>query len=157
MEAGKITGSVDKIECLLRIAVGESIGTFRSHFRQGLASAEGGLFDSTVGLFHGTSMSISSTVPSHAAKSVAGQPQTISVKTSHSAQWMGLAVLATLLISGCQPATAQPTAGPPAPSVRVLPLVMADVVDYEYFTGRTDATETVEVKARVTGYLMKIG
>lgn len=157
MEAGKITGSVDKIECLLRIAVGESIGTFRSHFGQGFASAEGGLFDSTVGLFHGTSMSISSSVPSHAAKSVAGQPQTISVKTSHSARWMGLAVLATLLISGCQPATAQPTAGPPAPSVRVLPLVMADVVDYEYFTGRTDATETVEVKARVTGYLMKIG
>ena len=75
-----------------------------------------------------------------------------------SLRWSGFGILSLLLLtSGCQRATAQPTAGPPAPSVRVVPLVMHDVVDFEYFTGRTDATESVEVKARVTGYLMEIG
>lgn len=72
--------------------------------------------------------------------------------------WSGFGIFSLLLmISGCQRATAQPTAGPPIPAVRVVPLVMHDVVDYEYFSGRTDATESVEVKARVTGYLMEIG
>lgn len=41
-----------------------------------------------------------------------------------------------------------------APVVRVVDLALADVVDYEYFTGRLDAKESVEVRARVTGYLM---
>lgn len=45
---------------------------------------------------------------------------------------------------------------PPA-VVRVVELVQADVVDYEYFTGRIDAKESVEVRARVTGYLMDMG
>ncbi len=75
-----------------------------------------------------------------------------------SLRWSGFGILSLLVLaSGCQKSTAQPTAGPPAPAVRVVPLIMSDVVDYEYFTGRTDATETVEVKARVTGYLMEIG
>lgn len=72
--------------------------------------------------------------------------------------WSGFGIFSLLLmISGCQRAAAQPTAGPPIPAVRVVPLVMHDVVDFEYFSGRTDATESVEVKARVTGYLMEIG
>lgn len=71
-------------------------------------------------------------------------------------RWCGCALL-LLALAGCQKVTAQPTAGPPAPAVRVTPLKLADVVDFEYFTGRTDATESVEVKSRVTGYLMQIG
>jgi RND family efflux transporter MFP subunit len=72
--------------------------------------------------------------------------------------WSGFGIFSLLLmISGCQRAAAQPTAGPPVPAVRVVPLMMHDVVDFEYFSGRTDATESVEVKARVTGYLMEIG
>ncbi|MDB5338286.1 MAG: ttgA, partial [Planctomycetaceae bacterium] len=79
--------------------------------------------------------------------------------TVPSLRWSGCGVclLLVVLTSGCQPAAAQPTAGPTAPSVRVVPLVMHDVVDFEHFTGRTDAIESVEVKARVTGYLMEIG
>jgi multidrug efflux system membrane fusion protein len=69
---------------------------------------------------------------------------------------MIVALFALLLVSGCsKPAPAAVT--PPAPSVRVTELTEADVVDYEYFTGRTDATETVEVRARVTGYITNVG
>lgn len=31
------------------------------------------------------------------------------------------------------------------------------VTDYEYFTGRTEAPESIDVRARVTGYITKIG
>jgi multidrug efflux system membrane fusion protein len=57
---------------------------------------------------------------------------------------------------GCtKPAPA--AAALPPPSVRVTELIASDVVDFEYFTGRTDAMETVEVRARVTGYVTSIG
>lgn len=65
-------------------------------------------------------------------------------------------MLALLLISGCS-RPAPPPVTPPPPTVRVIELATAKVVDYEYFTGRTDATEMVEVRARVTGYLDKVG
>lgn len=66
------------------------------------------------------------------------------------------ATLALLLLAGCTaPPPPPPAAGPPA--VRVTELATADVVEYQYFTGRTDAMEMVEVRARVTGYLTKIG
>lgn len=65
-------------------------------------------------------------------------------------------VLGLVLSSGCnKPAPASVT--PPPPAVRVAELSLTDVVDFEYFTGRTDATETVDVRARVTGYVMEIG
>jgi len=50
----------------------------------------------------------------------------------------------------------KPSADNKPPVVRfALPKVQV-VTDYEYFTGRTDAVDHVEVRARVTGYLEKI-
>lgn len=65
-------------------------------------------------------------------------------------------LLVTLLCAGCAKPQAAPPAAP-APTVRVVELESASVVDYEYFTGRIDAIDSVEVRARVTGYLMSIG
>ena len=42
------------------------------------------------------------------------------------------------------------------PVVRVSSPIERKVTDYEYFTGRTDAIDYVELRARVTGYLDKI-
>lgn len=53
----------------------------------------------------------------------------------------------------------QPPPPPPAaktPEVVVTLPSTAEITDYEDFTGRTVATKTVEVRARVTGYLQKI-
>lgn len=44
---------------------------------------------------------------------------------------------------------------PPA-SVEVSPPVQRDVCDYQVFTARTQATQSVEVRPRVSGYLTKI-
>ena len=61
------------------------------------------------------------------------------------------AVLMTTVLYGCsQPSEAQ---APPAPSVTVsVPLVQA-VQDWDEFTGRFEATQSVEVRARVGGYI----
>ncbi len=42
------------------------------------------------------------------------------------------------------------------PEVTVSQVVTRDVTDYEEFTGRTDAVESVEIRARVSGYLTEI-
>ena len=73
----------------------------------------------------------------------------------------GLAAVAALsvaaLCSGCdnKPAAAQAQAQPPA--VTVSRPAERDVQDFDEFTGRTDAVEFVEIRARTTGYLEEIG
>ncbi|MBO0763313.1 MAG: efflux RND transporter periplasmic adaptor subunit [Hyphomicrobiaceae bacterium] len=61
------------------------------------------------------------------------------------------------LAAGCdegQPQTAQPPA--PLPTVSVAQPVQREVVEWDEYTGRFDATETVEVRARVSGYLNEV-
>jgi multidrug efflux system membrane fusion protein len=56
---------------------------------------------------------------------------------------------------GCQRQPAQ-VAPPEVPVVPVSRPVERDVTDYVDFTGRTDAVQAVDVRARVTGYLVRI-
>jgi RND family efflux transporter MFP subunit len=72
-------------------------------------------------------------------------------------------VLALLVVGFCAPTwlagcnEAPPAPPPPKPpEVQVSVPVSREVIDYEEFTGRTEAVETVEVRARVTGYLEKV-
>ncbi|MBL9204530.1 MAG: efflux RND transporter periplasmic adaptor subunit [Opitutaceae bacterium] len=53
---------------------------------------------------------------------------------------------------------AEPTAAvpPPAPKVTVSPVEVKLVTEFEEITGRIDATETVELRARVSGHLDSI-
>jgi RND family efflux transporter MFP subunit len=62
--------------------------------------------------------------------------------------------LVVLSLAGCHKG-AQQTA-PPAPIVDVTVPVEREVVDHEEFTGRTDAVSRVDVRARVSGYLIKV-
>lgn len=66
-------------------------------------------------------------------------------------QALALGFLAALFPGGCKPA-ADATA-PPATLVTVATVEERSVQDYVVFTGRTEAVETVEVRARVSGYL----
>jgi RND family efflux transporter MFP subunit len=64
------------------------------------------------------------------------------------------AVLTGLLLAGCgkQP---QQTA-PPPPTVSVLQAVAREVVEWDEYTGWLESPETVEIRARVSGYLDKV-
>ena len=60
-----------------------------------------------------------------------------------------------LLITAC--GQQQPTAAPPpAPKVTVSQPINREVVEWEEYTGRLEAVESVEVRARVNGYLQSI-
>jgi RND family efflux transporter MFP subunit len=64
-----------------------------------------------------------------------------------------------LLLAGCdqgQPQASQQKPAGPAPVVTVSQPVQRDIVEWDEYTGRFDAAETVEIRARVSGYLSEI-
>ncbi|WP_298966996.1 efflux RND transporter periplasmic adaptor subunit [uncultured Methylobacterium sp.] len=68
--------------------------------------------------------------------------------------WLAAAIPALLVVAGL-PARAQAPGGPP-PTVIVAKPVVKEVVEHDDYTGRFNAIENVDVRARVTGYLEKI-
>src|SRR5437899_8262849 len=66
----------------------------------------------------------------------------------------GSASMITLL-TACHPGAAQRQA-PPTPSVTVAPVEQKQIVEFDEFTGRTEAIESVEVRPRVSGYVQEV-
>ena len=64
-----------------------------------------------------------------------------------------IALAITAVISGCGK---KQEAGPPAPAVTVAAPVEKDVQTYSEFTGYTAAVESVDIRARVKGFLKKV-
>jgi RND family efflux transporter MFP subunit len=59
--------------------------------------------------------------------------------------------------AGCERNSAQSPAGPPtAAVVTVAPVEQRDIVEWQEFTGRTEAMETVEVRPRVSGHIQEV-
>lgn len=69
-------------------------------------------------------------------------------------RWVGTALIA-LLFAGCAEETNQ-YAAPPPPEVTVANPRVQDVTEYAYFTGQTAAKASVEIRARVKGFLQEI-
>jgi RND family efflux transporter MFP subunit len=65
------------------------------------------------------------------------------------------ALLAALVVSGCR-TEATPAAQAPAPQVSVASALARDVTEWDEFTGRLEAVESVEVRPRVTGYIESV-
>jgi RND family efflux transporter MFP subunit len=65
------------------------------------------------------------------------------------------AFVITLMLAGCGPdqSGGKPQAGPPAMPVDVAKPLVKMVTEWDEFTGRFEAVETVELRARVSGYL----
>ncbi len=63
-------------------------------------------------------------------------------------------LFSALLLAGCGGAP-QATA-PQPPAVTVAPVEQREVVQYDEFTGRLDAVESVEIRPRVSGYLQEV-
>jgi multidrug efflux system membrane fusion protein len=69
---------------------------------------------------------------------------------------LGLGLLSTGLLTGCEQNKPPAAAAANIPAVPVSQPVQRQVTEYVDFTGRTDAVETANIRARVTGYLVKI-
>ncbi len=71
--------------------------------------------------------------------------------SARAAFWLSLSIG----VVGCRPASERP-AEMPAPKVTVSYPLQRDITDYNSYTGRTAAIDSVQVTPRVTGYLNKI-
>ncbi|MFL5330108.1 MAG: efflux RND transporter periplasmic adaptor subunit [Gemmataceae bacterium] len=69
---------------------------------------------------------------------------------------MSLVLISVLLLAGVGCNRKPPTAEPKPPEVLVASPVQKPVTEFEEFTGRTEAVRSVEVRARVTGYLDRV-
>lgn len=65
------------------------------------------------------------------------------------------AAIATVLLQGCK-SEATPAAAAPAPQVSVASALERDVLEWDEFTGRLEAVESVEIRPRVTGYIESV-
>ncbi len=63
-----------------------------------------------------------------------------------------LSLFGCLVLTACERAQ-QPAAAPPPPTVTVANPVQRNIVDYDEYVGRFVAVDSVEVRARVSGYL----
>jgi multidrug efflux system membrane fusion protein len=59
-----------------------------------------------------------------------------------------------VFFGGCGRNTAQPQ--PPPPTVTVAPVQQREITEWSEFTGRTEAVESVEVRARVSGHIQEV-
>ena len=67
---------------------------------------------------------------------------------------LAFAIVAITTLSGCAPKATQQS--PPPPPVTVAPVEQKEIVEWDEFTGRTEAVESVEVKPRVSGYIQAV-
>jgi len=61
---------------------------------------------------------------------------------------------ALIVLVGCN--SSSKTQPPPPPPVTVAPVEQKEVVEWDEFTGRTEAVESVEVRPRVSGYIESV-
>jgi membrane fusion protein, multidrug efflux system len=72
---------------------------------------------------------------------------------------LGVCLLATFLVAGCNRTKSEPqakAAPPPPPTVVVAPVIQRDVPLVRDFVARTEAVPTVEIRARVGGVLEQV-
>ncbi len=69
---------------------------------------------------------------------------------------VGLSCLLLLALGGCQQGTATAVAPQPPLVVPVSQAVQREVTDFVDFTGRINAVQSVDIRPRVTGYLMRM-
>jgi multidrug efflux system membrane fusion protein len=79
---------------------------------------------------------------------------TIAIDRLRAARAGVVAVLASLLLSAC--GESQQQAAPPPPAVTVATPIKREIVDHDEYVGRFVAVNSVETRARVSGYLDKI-
>lgn len=76
--------------------------------------------------------------------------------TTKSIITLGATAAFALVLAGCGSHAAQQQQQPPPPQVTVAPAQQQEVVEWDEFTGRTEAVDSVEIRPRVSGYIQEV-
>jgi RND family efflux transporter MFP subunit len=71
--------------------------------------------------------------------------------------FFSLAFMSVLLTGACSKAQTTAAAAPAPPEVSVAHVVVRNIVEWDEFTGRLVAVDTVAVRPRVSGYIQQVG
>lgn len=64
--------------------------------------------------------------------------------------------LAAAVLTGCEEEASREAAHPPPPTVTVIPVEQQEIIEWNEFTGRTEAVERVELRPRVSGHIQEV-
>ena len=80
------------------------------------------------------------------------------MKTTQQWRHLVLGTVAAAVLMACQPQAGQQSAGgpPPAPQISVAEVISERVTEWDEFTGRLEAPQTVELRPRVSGYIDQV-
>lgn len=67
-----------------------------------------------------------------------------------------LLALSVAILAACSGGNAQEAAAPPAAQVSVAPVLVKEVSQWDEFSGRVEAVESVELRPRVSGYIERV-
>ena len=71
--------------------------------------------------------------------------------------WASIGLLMAVAVAGCERAQSQTQPPPPKPPIVYYTQPQSQqITDFEDFTGHTEAVKTVQIRARVSGYLVKV-
>lgn len=68
----------------------------------------------------------------------------------------GVSMLAAAVLTACSGSHAEEAGMPPPPSVSAAPVLVKQVSQWDDFSGRVEAVESVELRPRVSGYIDKV-
>mgnify|MGYP000976153696 FL=1 len=69
---------------------------------------------------------------------------------------VGVSALALAVLTACSGSTAGEAGAPPPPEVSAAPVLVKQVSQWDDFSGRVQAVESVELRPRVSGYIDKV-
>jgi multidrug efflux system membrane fusion protein len=61
-----------------------------------------------------------------------------------------------MVATGCDQVSGEPPQGPPPPEVSVAEVIQRNISQWDEFTGHVEASETVEIRPRVSGYIESV-
>ncbi|KAG1602832.1 hypothetical protein G6F46_013861 [Rhizopus delemar] len=68
----------------------------------------------------------------------------------------GVSILAAAVLAACSGGHAEEAGAPPPPQVSAAPVLVKQVSQWDEFSGRVEAVQSVELRPRVSGYIDKV-
>ncbi|MCO5737102.1 MULTISPECIES: efflux RND transporter periplasmic adaptor subunit [Stenotrophomonas maltophilia group] len=83
-------------------------------------------------------------------------PNTTPHRFGHRIAMAGVSILAAAVLAACSGGHAEEGGAPPPPQVSAAPVLVKQVSQWDEFSGRVEAVQSVELRPRVSGYIDKV-